>query len=117
MPMKSKETRINVIFAVILLAVAGVFFFMNSKREAGGVARLTYGDDSTVLDIPLNQDKEYDIDTGYYTIHLQVKDGKIAFVDSPCPDHKCEGFGWLSQEDDWAACLPARASITVLTTE
>lgn len=115
--MKSKQTLVNIIFAVILLAVAGVLFWTNSQRQTGGVARLTYGDENTVMDIPLDKDQEYDIDTGYYTIHLKVEDGKIAFIESPCPDHKCEGFGWLSQEDDWAACLPARASITVLKTE
>lgn len=115
--MKSKQKIINIVFALVLLIVAGVWFWANSHRQTGGVARLTYGDDSTVMDIPLNEDKEYDIDTGYYTIHLQVKDGKIAFVNSPCPDHKCEGFGWLSKEDDWAACLPAKANVTILKAE
>ena len=62
---------------------------------------------------PLGRDKRYDIDTGTYTIHLVVEDGGIRFVDSPCPDHTCESFGVLSQEGDWAACLPARASVTV----
>ena len=48
-----------------------------------------------------------------YTVHLQVRDGTIAFVDSPCPDHLCEGFGRLSREGDWAACMPAHVSVTV----
>ena len=52
--------------------------------------------------------------THLYTIHLEVKDGAIAFVDSPCPDHLCENYGWLSREGDWAACLPARASLTIV---
>ena len=112
--MRSKKIWINVIFAVVLLAAAGILFWMNSGRSTGGVAELTYGDDNTVMEIPLNKDAQYDIDTGYYTIHLKVEDGRIAFVDSPCPDHKCEGVGWLSREDDWAACLPARATLIVL---
>lgn len=113
--MRSKKFWINLIFAVVLLAAAGILFWVNSGRSTGGVAELTYGDDNTVMDIPLNKDAHYDIDTGYYTIHLTVEDGRIAFVDSPCPDHKCEGFGWLSREDDWAACLPARATLIVLS--
>ena len=43
-----------------------------------------------------------------------VEDGGIAFIDSPCPDHLCEGFGVLRNTGDWAACLPARASVTIL---
>ncbi len=37
----------------------------------------------------------------------------VPFVDSPCPDHLCEGFGTLKNEGDWAACMPARASVTI----
>ena len=66
------------------------------------------------MEIPLDRDQRYDLDTGYYTIHLEVKGGKIAFVDSPCPDHVCEGYGWLGKDGDWAACLPAKATVTVL---
>ena len=71
------------------------------------------GDDSTQLRIPLDTDHRYDIDTGYYTIHLVVENGGIRFVESPCPDHTCESFGVLTKQGDWAACLPARASVTV----
>ena len=113
--MRSKKLWINVIFAAVLLAAAGVLFWMNSGRGAGGVAELTYGDDNTVMEIPLNKDAQYDIDTGYYTIHLTVEDGRIAFVDSPCPDHKSEGFDCLSPVDVWPACLPARATLIVLS--
>ena len=41
-------------------------------------------------------------------------DGAARFVDSPCPDHICEGFGWLSNEDQTATCLPARAVLTIV---
>ena len=63
--------------------------------------------------IDLRKNAEYDIDTGLYTIHLRVENGGIAFVDSPCPDHLCEGFGTLKNEGDWAACMPAKASVTI----
>ena len=52
-------------------------------------------------------------DTVTYTVHLHVENGGIAFVNSPCPDHLCEGFGRLKAQGDWAACMPARASLTI----
>ena len=108
-----KSTRLN-IFIIILLA-AGVLWLCFGHPAAGSglVAVLTYGDDSTQLRIPLDTDHRYDIDTGYYTIHLVVENGGIRFVESPCPDHTCESFGVLTKQGDWAACLPARASVTV----
>ena len=111
--MKDKKgMKANLIFAAVLLAVAAVLFLFLRGRAAGAVAVLTYGDAGQRMEIPLDRDQRYD--TGYYTIHLEVKGGKIAFVDSPCPDHVCEGYGWLGKDGDWAACLPAKATVTVL---
>ena len=100
---------------IIILLAAGVLWLCFGHPAAGSglVAVLTYGDDSTQLRIPLDTDHRYDIDTGYYTIHLVVENGGIRFVESPCPDHTCESFGVLTKQGDWAACLPARASVTV----
>ena len=73
-------------------------------RWSGG--SVDFGDGVTET-IPLDKDYDYLYDVGDYVVHLQVKDGAIAFQDSQCPDHVCEQFGWLSQKDAWAACVPA----------
>ena len=110
----------NVIFTVAVLAVAaGLFaaqrlvFVRRGPGQARPVAVLQYGEPMRELRIPLDEDKTYNVDTGFYTIHLNVKDGEIAFVDSPCPDHLCEGFGRLKAPGDWAACMPALASLSI----
>ena len=93
-----RTTRNNLIFLLAVGAVIAALWLAGraAPRRTGAVALVQYGD------------------TGYYTIHLQVEDGGIRFVDSPCPDHLCEGFGVLRRAGDWAACLPARASVTIL---
>lgn len=108
-----QKHRKDLLFTVVLLVVAGVLFRLTHPGGAGAVAVLRYGDPQTEQRIDLHQDARYDIDTGLYTIHLEVVDGGIAFVDSPCPDHTCEGFGTLREVGDWAACLPAKASLTI----
>ena len=117
--MKS-STKKNLIFIAVVLLLAGLLFA--AKRliappapENQLVAVLTYDGDKT-MDIPLNEDAHFDLESGNYTIHLEVKDGSIRFIDSPCPDHVCEGYGWLSKEFDFAACLPAYASIVIQNT-
>ena len=89
----------NLLFAAVLLLAAGVLFWALRVRKQGEalVAVADFGDGVTET-IPLDND---------YVVHLQVKDGAIAFQDSQCPDHVCEQFGWLSQKDAWAACVPA----------
>ena len=106
----------NVLFAAVVLAAAGLLFFLRSSRPASAKleAELTYGDANTVLPISLAKDAVYDVDTGYLTVHIQVQDGAARFVDSSCPDHICENYGWLREEDQSATCLPARAVLTIV---
>ena len=125
------EKRKNLLFIAIILALAAVLWLAAHHGGTGRTAVLRYGDPESggYLGAPmeclwetpwqveqcidLRKNAEYDIDTGLYTIHLRVENGGIAFVDSPCPDHLCEGFGTLKNEGDWAACMPAKASLTI----
>ena len=88
--MKHKQLLINLIFAIVVLGIAGGWFAWRAAHRTGAAAlaaALTYGDANTVLDLPLTKDATYDVDTGYLTVHIQVQDGAARFVDSPCPDH------------------------------
>ena len=115
--MKRKKLILNLLFAAVILLAAGALFALRSASRTPGAslaAELTYGDNNTVLHIPLTEDKTYDVDTGYLTVHIEVKDGAARFLDSPCPDHICESFGWLTEENQTATCLPARAVLTIV---
>lgn len=116
MKQKKSSLWVNLLFAAVVLVLAGALFYFRSAGRSGSTlgAELTYGDDNTVLKISLDKDAEYDIDTGYLTVHIEVRDGAARFIDSPCPDHICESFGWISQEDQTATCLPARAVLTIV---
>ena len=107
--MKNKKLLTNILFAAVVLAIAAVLLAVRSHSATGGklAAQPIYGDNNAVLDIPLDKDETYSVDTGYYTVHIEVKDGSARFIESPCPDHICEGFGWLSAEDQ-DRHLPAR---------
>lgn len=115
--MQHKKLLVNLLFAAVILAAAAALFLL---RDAGKdperplKAQLVCGDESTVLDLPLDVNQRYDVDTGYLTVHIEIKDGAARFVDSPCPDHVCEGYGWLTLEDQTATCLPARAVLTLV---
>lgn len=113
---QKKNLWVNLLFAAVVLVIAGVLFYLRSAEQSGSTlgAELTYGDANTVQKISLDKDAVYDIDTGYLTVHIEVKDGAARFIDSPCPDHICESFGWISQEDQTATCLPARAVLTIV---
>ena len=96
--MKNKKALlINLIFAAVLLICAGAMLAARSANNAANSAaqsaadqsgasaasllqaQLTYGDDNAVMDISLDEDATYDVDTGYYTVHIEVKDRAARF--------------------------------------
>ena len=89
--MKNKKLLTNLLFAVVILAIAAVLLVVRRVHASGSGLRaeLIYGDNNTTMNLPLDVDETYDVDTGYYTVHIQIKDGAARFVDSPCPDHIC----------------------------
>lgn len=104
----------NLLFTAVVAAILLIWWRLTpSGGDTGTVAVLQYGEPQETLRIPLDTDKTYDLPSGGYTIHLRVEGGAIAFVGSPCPDHTCERFGRLASPGDWAACLPAKASVTI----
>mgnify|MGYP000770931991 CR=1 FL=1 len=113
-----KIVGIVVLVAVVLAAAALLFvlYRANAPKAEPLVAVVDFGDGITET-IPLDEDHDYLYDVGDYIVHLQVKDGAIAFLDSQCPDHVCEQFGWLSEQDAWAACVPAGVYVTVQAAE
>jgi hypothetical protein len=115
-----KALKQNTVFALVVLVLAVLLFaaraWRNAQNQAAGhalQAELIYGDTGQTLALPLDTAATYDVDTGYYTVHIEVKDGAARFANSPCPDHICENYGWISLEDQTATCLPARAVLAI----
>ncbi len=117
--MKLSAQKQNLIFALLILAVSGILFATqifggasNGLSDIYAEVHVSGSDGNTVINYSLDEDATYDIETeSGYTVHLQVEDGAISFVDSPCPDHVCESFGCLSDENAFAVCAPAGVTI------
>ena len=105
---KRLSWKANLLFAAVVLAAAALLFWLLRPRSKAEPleAVVDFGDGITEV-LPLDKDYDYLYEVGGYVVHLQVKDGAVAFQDSQCPDHVCEQFGWLSEEGAWAACVPA----------
>ncbi len=63
------------IFAVVVLAIAAVLLAVRSHNATGSgpyCCQLIYGDNNAVMDIPLEKDETYSVDTGYLPCTYQV---------------------------------------------
>lgn len=107
----------NLVFGAVVLALAAIiagYYGIQRANRPEKMAHLVYGtSERQEVEIDLREDGDYTFQSNGYEIHLQVRDGTIAFVDSPCPDHVCEGFGQISEVYDWAACIPAQAMLNI----
>ena len=83
--MKNKKLLTNILFAVVVLAIAAVLLAVRSHNATGGklTAQLIYGDANAVMDIPLEKDETYSVDTGYYTVHIAVSYTHLTLPTTP----------------------------------
>ena len=102
----------NILFALAILAAAGLLALWGMGRGAGAQAVVSVAQGETRR-ISLAQDGVYQIEGAPFPVTLEVKDGAIRFVDSQCPDHICENYGWLSREHDQAICAPGGVVVTI----
>ena len=110
--MKLKKNDIILIIVVLIIGIAaGLYILLNKK--SGGKAVLKYGNNQS-MDIDLSKDREIDLESNGIKIHLDIKNGAIAFIHSECPDHICERFGYIKNVGESAICLPAQASVTIV---
>ena len=61
--------------------------------------------------LPQAQDEDIPLTAYGKQVLLRVKNHRIAFITSDCPDHVCIKNGWLAREGEQAICLPNRVSV------
>lgn len=133
--MKSKPFIISMaLLGVILIASAGGLLFKPSQYE--GLMVVVEHDNKNILEIPLNGEPatftvkgenmeqldengepilNEDGSTKTSNVATLVRDENgVKFVDSKCPDHLCEQYGYINKVGESAICMPALLSATVV---
>lgn len=107
-----KPSDILVVFLTLLL-IFTVYIATGSFNSEKAIAVITV--ENTVLETIDLSDCENRIITlkTAPAVTLEIKDGKIRFTDSKCPDGTCEKTGWLSNPGDTAVCLPAKTAVSI----
>ncbi len=97
-------------FVVIALAFYSAYNFFN--RSMAVKAELVI-DGTTVKEISLSEDKIFNLEQAP-NITFEVKNGRIRFKQSDCPDKICVKTGFISKTGQMAVCLPNKASIKIV---
>jgi hypothetical protein len=98
-------------FAAAILVVAGFSLFAYGDRAQGSQVRVETEEASFIY--PLDRDRELDVDGPLGHTHVEIDDGRVRVTASPCREKICIAAGWVSQADEWIACLPNRVFLRV----
>lgn len=102
------------LIAVVLIFVVALCLFFGYKlynKGEGKYAQVIY-DGQIIKEFPLDKDTEY-IPKINENIIIEIKDNKVRFKHSDCPDKICINTGWLSQPGQTAVCLPNKMSVII----
>lgn len=111
-----KKGDIIIIFSVIAAALLLFAWTRLGKSSKNAVAEV-YVDGALYKTIDLAKVTEpytLEIDAQLH-VHLEVMPGSIRFTESECRDKICINTGKLSAPPDYAACLPARVAVKVVS--
>ncbi len=109
-----KKLNINTILILSVLVIGlAVFAWQRLTSEKGNIAVVDFNNSDVYYEISLDVDGSYTFSEGAFPVFLEVKDKKIAFLESRCPDHLCEDFGYIGNVDSYAVCMPAGVAVII----
>ncbi len=111
-----KRSDVFVIFLTLLLIFSTFLIFRHSSDETPVATVTVDGKVEKEINLTLQEDCIITLDTDP-VVTLEIKDHKIRFIDSECPDHTCEKMGFLNDIGDTAACVPTKVIVTVNGTD
>ncbi len=116
--MKRKSTNriIKPLDYLVFLVAIGVVvgFSLYSIDQSGPGASVEVQTDDGLFLYSLAQDSTHDFSGPIGQSAIEIVDGKVRFVYSPCRDQICVAAGHLDASGQWAACLPNRIFVTVV---
>jgi len=100
----------RVILLVSVFMLVALYYFTWSNGESSRYASLYVADEKRYI-IDLFEEKTLSIDGVQGVSKLEVAEGRIRFIESPCSSHFCIRSGWLNQTIGLIACLPNGISV------
>lgn len=106
----------DIMILAVILCLALVAFTVNRLifREQGAIYCEIYVDGKLTETVDLAKERSFILEERP-NIRFEVKDYRIAFTASDCPDQICVHAGYLGQVGQSAACLPNKISIRICT--
>ncbi|HDP69450.1 MAG TPA: NusG domain II-containing protein [Actinobacteria bacterium] len=100
---------------VILIGGAGMLNFSMKKGEE--VVVLVNGQEVERCRLDYEHPKRMEIEGPFGESIIEVANGKVRMVSSPCPNHNCVARGWISAPGDMIVCVPNQVVVKIIGCE
>lgn len=114
--MNKKQLRNDLILIASLLAVVlTVFIVLICTRKKDHLVATVKVKNETVLTVNLDEkdEKDYVVKGVHGDVHIHVKDGAIAVVESNCPHQDCVNLGYIHTTGQPIICAYNQVTITI----
>ena len=98
-------------FIVALLVLGAFWVFAYTDAERGNQVSIQAAGRDYIYS--LSVDQSFSVEGPLGPTEIEIADGEIRVIASPCRDKICIGAGWVSQSGQWIACLPNRVFVQV----
>lgn len=106
----TRADQVVIVLAALLVGVAAAAYWQ--PRTVADRVEVRVGDGAP-RQYSLDTQRHIEVHGALGTSVLEIEDGRVRFVSSPCRNKVCIHSGWLSMSGDATACLPNRVSIAL----
>ena len=105
-------------YLIIALGLVLVVYLFKTLWHSEHAAKLQVRQGNQIVaTLSLNQDRLIDLAGPLGVSKIEIKQGKVRFLSSPCTNQYCVHQGWLYHAGQAAICLPNRVSLELLGTQ
>ena len=109
--MLKRADYIVVLFALLLLPYLYITYWGNGSYGEQVVIRAA---NQPPQYYSLYDNRQVTVDGPLGKSVIEIKDGQVRFIESPCENKLCILSGWLRHDGELAACLPNGISVKVV---
>lgn len=102
----------NIVVIAALILLLALYQAYWGQGSYGAQASI-YAGGKFLTTVNLYQNREMEVKGPLGVSRLQIEDGKIRFVDSPCTTKVCIRQGWIESGGESAICLPNGISVQI----
>ena len=105
MDKKTIRNDIILIASLLLVMVIALIVILVTRQKDNLVATITVRNEVVeTIDLEAEQEADYFIEGTHGTVHVHVKDGAIAVIESNCPHQDCVHMGYISESNRPIIC-------------